>query len=564
MRGTSHTAAAADRDQLQQGHISLSLPTRYLSAAPHLRGGMLAAGTTGHGQLGARSRPIGRAYALNVLFGAEGEVPMSAVDIGEVKRQCRIALLQTMVRDMLTVAVVIASAVLEPLGTAIVFGLAIVIIIIAGRVRVKSGWTIVAIIAVGVVLFAGIYRRQVSFAIPLACLAICFIIFVADNMLSLYHLRKIRRISSPHPDSDGRGEGRGSQVNEKHESKDILKKISSKVYHDDYRFIGAGTPLKPIEFFVMLHKPLDVDQEIKEFSISKLLTHVGLHLLSQGVSGDRPTGRAYGPLENEGGELSFKTPVHFTEGFPYLTVMPVAAVHVPESGKHLVLRVKRLHLDYQDARAAADILAAADEFESQDDEEYYLRAITSSLDGQVVISIYINVALQGHALTMVMWPYILAPVVSDLRVADKLAAANPFILMFKTGAMTARQFRKAARRIHALRIRPRESGERDERAIGLCSIRERYAYMRPDNMKRSQRSNHIIKTMIEKITTVTEDYLLECNIDIMDYKHQYSSSVHSYTIFGDTAIFSGNFKDATATANMNRDEGSSSDTNNTR
>ena len=70
--------------------------------------------------------------------------------------------------------------------------------------------------------------------------------------------------------------------------------------------------------------------------------------------------------------------------------------------------------------------------------------------------------------------------------------------------------------------------------------------------------------MIEKITTVTEDYLLECNIDIMDYKHQYSSSVHSYTIFGDAAIFSGNFKDATATANMNRDEGRSPDTNNTR
>ena len=116
MRGTSSTAAAADRDQLQQGHISLSLPTRYLSAAPHLRGGMLAARTTGHGQIGARSRPIGRAYALNVLFGAEGEVPMSAVDIDEVKKQCRIALLQTMVRDMLTVAVVIASAVLEPLG----------------------------------------------------------------------------------------------------------------------------------------------------------------------------------------------------------------------------------------------------------------------------------------------------------------------------------------------------------------------------------------------------------------------------------------------------------------
>ena len=592
MRGTgktSSTAATADGDQLPQGHISLSLPTRYLSAAPHLRGGMLAARTTGQGQIGTRPRPIGRAYALNVLFGAEGVVPMSAVDIGEVRRQCRIALLQTMTRDILTVTAVIASAILEPLGTAIVFGLAIAIIIIMGRVRVFSGWIITAIIAVAVVLFVGIYRRQLSLAVPLACLAICFIIFMADNMLSLYQLRKVRRISSSrhepesqnsaittgldgaekeqqaqHSDSDNQGDGKTSKDNKKHDHEDSPVRISCRVYYDDYRFIGEGTPLRPLQFFILLDKRRDADKEIMEFRTSQLLRYIGLHLLSLGVSSGQPDGKAHGPLWIEDEGLSFQAPVHFTEGFPYLSVMPVAAVCVPESRKHLVFRVKTLRLDYHDTRAAEDILAAADRSQSQDGERYWMRASTSSLDGQVVISIYIHVTLRGHALALVMWPYILAPVVSDLRVADKLAAENPFVLMFKAGAMTARQFRTAARRIHDLRIKSPEPGETDERTGGLYSTRERYAYVRLNNMDRSLDSSGTIQTIIKKITRVTKDYLLECNIDTEDYEHQYTNVTQSYTVFGDTAVYSGTFNDATVTTNMNRNEGGSSNTNNTR
>jgi hypothetical protein len=592
MRGTGKTSsidASAHGDQRPQGHISVSLPTRYLSAAPHLRGGMLGPRTTGHGQIGTRTRPIGRAYALNVLFGAEGAVPMLAVDTAVVRRQCRIAVLQTTVRDMLTAAVVIASAVLEPLGTAIVFGLAMAIIIIMGRVRVFSIWTAAAIIAVAVVLFIGIYRRQVSLAVPLASLVICFIIFMADDMLSLYHLRRVRRISSPRqdpespnpalaagpdtaekeqqaqrPDSNARGEGKTGRADEKHDRDGIPEKISSRVYYDDYRFIGAGTPLRPLPFFVPLHNERDADEEIMGFRRSQLLRYIGLHLLTLGVSGGRPHGRAHGPLRIAGEGLSFQAPVHFTDGFPYLSVMPVAAVHVPESRKHPVFRVKTLRLDYDDKRDAEDILAAADLSQPQDGERYWLRASTSSLDGQIVISIYVHVSLRGHALAIIMWPYILAPVVSDLRVADKLAAQNPFVLMFKAAAMTARQFRMAARRIHALRIRPHGSDETDTRALGLHSTRERYANVRLDKMDEAVEADETVKAMIMKITSVTEDYLAECNIDTRDYKTQYTSITHSYTVMGDTAIYSGTFKDVTVNTKMSGNEGSPPNTNNTR
>ncbi len=543
MRGTRKSA---------DSHTSVSLATRYLCAAPHLRGGMLPLRTAGQGRVGARLRPVGRPYAVNVLFSAEGAVPMSAVDITEVRRHCRMALLQTIIRDVAMVAVVIASAVLEPQGTAIVFGLAIAVIMIMGRVRLFSLWTAAAIIAVAVVLFIGIYRGQVSFAIPLACLAACFIIFMADILLSLYRLRRLQRMPPPqqHPDSDDQGEGKTSSDKEERGHKNVPAKIPSKVYHDDLRFIGTGIPLKPLEIFVMLDKPLDADKEITEFTISQLLTYIGLHLLSQGVSGGQASGYAHGPLSAENDELSFQAPVHFTEGFPYLSVMPVTAVCVPESRKHLVFRVRTLRLNYHDTRAAADILAAADRSQSQNGERYYVRASTSSLDGQVVISVYIHVTLQGHALTIVMWPHILAPVVADLRVADRLAAESPIILTFKAAAMTARQFGTAARRIHDLSIKPRESGGADDPAPGLYSTRERYAQPRLENMNRAMDSSRIIQIMVKKITRVTKDYLVRCNIDTEDYERQVNV-MQSYTVIGDAAIFSGTFKDSTVTANMN-------------
>jgi hypothetical protein len=134
-----------------------------------------------------------------------------------------------------------------------------------------------------------------------------------------------------------------------------------------------------------------------EFRTSQLLRYIGLHLLSLGVRDGRPDGKAHGALWIEDEKLSFQDPVHFTEGLSHLSVMPVAARHVPMPRKHLVFRVKTMRLDYHDTRDANDILAAADGPQSQDDEQYWVRASTSSADGQVVISIYIQITLQAHA-----------------------------------------------------------------------------------------------------------------------------------------------------------------------
>lgn len=200
MRGNTKTPGASTSSngrQAAEGHVSVSHATRYLSVAPHLRRGMFRREITEPGLIGGRPpRPVGRSYAIRVRYGADGAVPMPAVDTEEVRKQCAIALLQTIIRDAAVLAVVITSAVLEPRGTAIVFGFTIAVIMLIGRVRLFSLWTIAAIVAGAVLLFTGIYRGELFLGIPLICLGACFVIYLADTVLSVYQVRRLWRKSA--------------------------------------------------------------------------------------------------------------------------------------------------------------------------------------------------------------------------------------------------------------------------------------------------------------------------------------------------------------------------------
>lgn len=88
--------------------IPLNTVTRYLCIAPHLRRVMLPKEITEPNTLSARlPLPVGRRYAIRVLFGAEGKLPMPGVSIEPVRRHCRAALLQTFLRDAAAIASVI-------------------------------------------------------------------------------------------------------------------------------------------------------------------------------------------------------------------------------------------------------------------------------------------------------------------------------------------------------------------------------------------------------------------------------------------------------------------------
>jgi hypothetical protein len=199
LTATHGIPAAQNGCQGASGDLSASYATRYLSAAAHLRRPMLPDEITELGWPVARPPlPVGRSYARRVLFTAEGVIPMSAVDMGEVRKHCRIALLQTVIRDVLAIGILVASAMLEPWGTTVTFGLVTAFIILVGRVRLFSPLIIAVAIGATLAVVTGTPNERISFAVPLVSLAACLLIYLADILLSIHYVRKIwRRASLP-------------------------------------------------------------------------------------------------------------------------------------------------------------------------------------------------------------------------------------------------------------------------------------------------------------------------------------------------------------------------------
>jgi hypothetical protein len=502
------TTASPGGRQGPESHISASQATLYLSAAPHLRRGMYRQ---------RPPRPVGRSFAVRALFGADGVVPMPAVDSGEVRRQCAIALWQTVLRDLAVVVAVAVSAVLEPWGTLVVFGYAIVVVAVIGRVRLFS-WPAFAIIAAGLLLlFTGIYRGQRFLAIPLICLGVCFAVYLTDTLLCIRHLRKLWRRSDRGPDGlAGNGDDR----------KELRVGEASRAYHDDHRIIGAGTMLRPVDFDVGLGKQLDTKQPVEEFKTSELIAHIGMHVISQGVG--EAQGFAHGiwsPVD-----VAATSKSHFTHGLPNLNVGPVVAFPVPETKKYPLLPVGVVKLNYHDRPSGEFLREIFDRSQIGHTERPYVRATISSWAGELVTSVFFSAVLEGHFLSMAIQPYVIAPIIPDLRITDRLAAQNPIVVTCKSIAMTTRQFAAAAKRMS--HPRRKEPGEADPFMAGTRSLRERYSQPATDHMYHADDASRIIRMLESKIITVTMDYLRDHNIDVAEDERRTLNYVQTYTIFG--------------------------------
>jgi hypothetical protein len=526
MAGRAKTPDATAPPGGRQGpdsHISASKATRYLSAAPHLRRGMLGREIIEPGRIGPRRpRPVGRSFAIRALFGPDGAVPMPAVDTEEVRRQCAIALLQSVIRDLAVVAAVVVSAMLEPWGTLVVFGFAIVVIVLIGRVGWFSWWTIAAVAAGLLLLFTGIYRGRLFLAIPLICLGACFVVYLADTLLSIQHVRKLwRRSASGQAGLDRTDDDRkGLQVSD-----------ASRAYYDKHKIIGAGTSLKKVEFDVGLEKQLDAGKPIERFKTSELIMHIGFHVISQGVGGSQ--GQAYGIWSPT--DMNATSESHFTYGLPNLNVGPVIAFPVPKTRKYTLLRVVMVKLNYYDRPSGEDLRDVIDRSPIGHPERHYVCASISSWGGELVTSVYFSAALVGHRLILAIHPYVLAPIVPDLHVADEIATQNPVLVTCKAVAMTARQFAGAAERLGHL---PRNA-QADGFMSGMRSVRERYSQVATDHMHQAADASHIIRVLESNIVAVTMNYLRDHNIDITEDEQRALNLVQTYTIFGDGVINTG-------------------------
>ena len=539
--------------------ISVSHATRYLSAAAHLRRSMLSDKIKDPDLQAARPPlAVGRRYARRVLRGAEGVVPVSAVHLDEVEKQCRIAFWQTMIRDAAAIAALIISAILQPWGTIVTLGLLVGAVVLVGRVRLFSPATIAVAIGVALALLEAGARRQISLAIPLICLAACFVIYMADILLCAHHVRKIWRRSSPEqspkepepptsgsavssftvtpyqPSPQGRAKARSNGQTgltgpaSGHRTLPVSGR--ERVYYDKHGIVGAGTKARPLTLTVPLDRPLK-DREIQSFSASELLEYIGAHIMSQGVADERVHGYAYVPLSADGDAQGLRPQSrHFTYGLPYLDVATVLAAPVPKAKKHPVRRVSTLRLNYYQP-SADEVQGLANRSPSEHPERHYMRVRTSSWDGQLAVSIYLNAALQGHFLRLMMRPYVLAPIVPDLKFADELAERHPLIVTCMAVAITVRQFGRWIERLHEATSKTSASSKTTPPKSGLRSTREHYAQYYTDNMHQTEDYNRMIEILEQKIFRVTMDYLREHNIDIGEYETQVSNYfVQTYTV----------------------------------
>ena len=169
-----------------------SLATRYLSAAAYLRRAMLPDEITELGMPLPRSPlPVGRPFAIQVLFRPEGVLPMPAVNAERVRRHCWAALWQTFFRDAAAVIVIACAAFLDPWGTAITLGIILLVIFVVGRVRLRSPMVLAVALGVTLALVSDSVRERASFAAPLICLAACFVIYMADILWSVWQVRRL-------------------------------------------------------------------------------------------------------------------------------------------------------------------------------------------------------------------------------------------------------------------------------------------------------------------------------------------------------------------------------------
>lgn len=499
--------------------------TRYLSAAAHLRQAMLPAQITDAGRFG---RPVqrtphlvGRTYAMRVLWTTEGVVPMPAVDLRIVKRNCRAAVLQTLLRDIIAVGVLTAAAILQPLGSLIAVLLFLIPLIAAARRKVPS-WVPIGI-AFAILLAVTAIRPSPKnfFFVPLIAFAALFLIGTADVLWSAYRVRELWRQTSATP---------------------ARMPDSTVVYYDKHGLIGSGIPSSALPLTIPLDKAKDKTKPVHGVTAAKLLAYIGSHLATQGVGDGGPHGYAYDPaatasLSAEPMPADDRTsPLHFTYGLPYLDIDQVVAVPVPPDRKVPFTRLSRLSLNYTEHPAVADMDRTVDESPSDFPYRHYIRAVTASWDGQLVVSVFVSAALQGHFLQVVIRPYLITPIGADLKAADSLVSRSRVGLALSCAAITARQFLRIAERVGGI-ARSGATNQVDSVKAkpvkpGLLSVRERYAQPATENIYHSEDAARLITVMEEKVIRATMRYLDLCNVDVIEAEDRIMNTFVQNTING--------------------------------
>lgn len=527
----------------------------YLYAAAHLRRPMLPVVIDKDGKE-TPSRPVGRAYARQVLYGAAGTISTPDVSNPILKAHCRTALWQTIIRDGLTVIALTLSAILAPWDTFIVFGLIVLLIAVAGRVRISSPPAIAA--GVALALIFGRPHDANHFSTPLIALSACFLVYAADALIACRLIRKALSEETPEvarsSDLDitpGAGLAKWREMNVmswtnprrgkgfgiSHPPNGKLHKSLGRVrvYYDKHGIVGAGTPFVPLTFTVPVDKPAEEKKPITVFTASQLLAYIAAHIQTQGVAEGSPHGPAHKSAVSDADPPSLQSATDFTYGLPELDVSSVVAIPVPNGRKRLFSETRTFRVTMLPAPEIKHVLSVANRSPSDLGERHYVRAITMSWAGHLVVSVYIGVALQGHYLRVVVRPYIIAPIVTDLKVADDIAFQHPLLQVCSAIHTALREFQSVAKWIRE----PRSPlTDRKYFRSGLRSMREHYSEDSLDHIYHDEDADRLIRIMEMKAVRVTTKYLRLHNIDSEEQEKQILNFVQN-TVIGSGNITSG-------------------------
>ncbi len=528
-----------------------SQPTRYLSAAAYLRRSMLPDEITELGLPPRAPYPVGRAYAIRVLFGPSGTLPMTAVDVDTVRKHCWAGLWQTAVRDVVSVTALICAGVIDPWGTLAILALIVLGVVALGRVRFTSPLVLAAAAGLALAVSSDGLLDGSFLTTPLICLFCCFVIFTADILWSVRQVRKLWRDSPAAPLESAappefaapRAAGQAGLLLAELDSaaghgRPSGQQAPRQVYYDKGGIVGPGTPFALLPLTVPLDKPLQPEQAVAEFTSADLLGYISDHLASQGPGDGQRHGWAHLPWPADGDQLDGRA-THFTYGLPDLDVREVVAVPVPKSRKIPLLPVKSTALRHPEMPPEHDVAEVAGRSPARHPERHYVQAIATSWDGQLVASVYVSSALQGHYLRVAIRPYVLGPIVSELRTADDLRERRWATEIAVSAGLTLRQIVQAARKARRLTGKPDRPHPARPVKRGLLSVREVYAQAITDNVHQAEDADRMLRVMELKVVRVTMDYLRQHNVDAGEFESHITQYVQTNTIVGVGNIITG-------------------------
>ncbi|HEX3753092.1 MAG TPA: hypothetical protein VHW06_21160 [Streptosporangiaceae bacterium] len=556
-----------------------SLATRHLCAVTHMRTSMLAAnGLDADDVLPTPRRWVGRLYSLHVLVDRQFG-PMPGVDLGEVKRHCWRAIRQTLIRDAFMLGVVAAAAWLAPWGTLFLSALIAVIIALAGRIKLYHPFVIAVGVGVIVALIAGGPGGEDPFTYPLLAIAACFLIYLADTFWAIRRMRAvIGRVPRPakrrkgaassagpanpaladqfaavplagleHAVPQSIGHGPGDQSNGHGSGPAAFRpRRRVKALYTREGIVGAGTPLTAATITVAVNKP-QKDKEIEPFTAPELLDQVASHIESQGTIDQNRDGFARNHVFIEGKRISLDIPAprknggdtvsgdrqsmnqSFTYGLPELDVTEVVATPARRVRKRPLWWKVTLYICAATWRTLrrtpsgsceTEEVPVPDQSPSAFPARFYVRASTTTWDGELIPSVYVGAVLQAHYLRLIIRPYVLAPIMPQLRQIEHLMDRG-IIAQFALAALgTAKTFARTAVTAHKISHRKRLNKREHLKETGLFSTRERYAMYYPDDVHHREDVARVLGVIEMKIFEVAEDFLDQHHVNLEDFRKQ--------------------------------------------